>query len=143
MNDIRISQLTEWLGAEGAVVGLEKSFMTNADLMMLARKNGLDVEKKTARKQLAVEIVMSNIKRVEKTHDDLQKMSIDELKRYFTERLVSSNELMRILSDLGIAPTRKIRGKLVDFAANEISDLGMYQRVARGRPHSGSSKNPS
>lgn len=133
MSDLDIGLLTQWLGAEGAVAGLEKSYLTNADLMILARKHGLQVEKKTARKQIAIEVIMSDIKRVEKTADDLQKMTKDELKRYFTERLVSNSEIMSILSEMGIAPTRKIRGKLVDFASNEISDLGMYQRVAQGR----------
>jgi len=60
-------------------------------------------------------------------------MSKDELQRYFSDHMVSTRELMSILDYFGIAPKGKMRMKLTDFAANEISDLGMYQRVAKGK----------
>lgn len=133
MSDLVISVLIDWLGPEGAVAGLEKGHLTNADLMMIARREGLDVEAKASRKQLTIELVMSDVKRVEKSADQLMQLSRDELKRYFLDRMVSNSELLAILTEMQIAPSRKIRGRMTDFAANEISDLGMYARVARGR----------
>ncbi len=132
MSKLDVRQLAEWLGPEGAVAGIEKSNITNADLMILARENGLVVDKKTARKQLAIELVMSSQKRLDKPTELLLVMSADELQRYFTERFVSNAELLTILNELGIAPKGKQRGKLLEFAAHEISDLGMFQRVAKG-----------
>jgi hypothetical protein len=132
MSKVDIAQLTDWLGPEGAVAGLDKSSMTNSDLMMLARENGTVVDKKTARRQIAVEIVMAPIRRLSQDIESLLDMSKDELQRLFSDHMVSSREIMQILSDLGIAPKGKVK-KLSEFAANEISDLGMYQRVAKGR----------
>lgn len=133
MKKIDLETLTDWLGAEGAVAGLDKSHLTNSELMMLARENGVIVDKKTARRQIVIEVVMSPLQRVDKKPDQLLDMSKDELHRYFSDHMVSTRELMGILDTLGIAPKGKQRGRLTDFAANEISDLGMYQRVARGK----------
>jgi hypothetical protein len=128
-----IATLTSWLGAEGAVAGLDKSNLTNSELMMLARENSIIVDKRTARKQLAIELVMTPIRRVALEPDKLIEMSRDELQRYFSDHMVSTREIMNVLEQLGIAPRGKMRSRLADFAANEISDLGMYQRVAKGK----------
>ncbi|MBC7987037.1 MAG: hypothetical protein H7X93_10300 [Sphingomonadaceae bacterium] len=133
MTGIDLEVLSDWLGPEGAVAGLDKSRLTNSDLMMLARENGILVDKKTARRQIAIEIIMSPEKRIAHEQDRLLEMSKDELQRYFSDHMVSTKELMSVLESLGIAPKGKLRGKLSEFAANEISDLGMYQRVARGK----------
>lgn len=133
MTEVDVDKLIQWLGPEGAVAGLDKGHHTNADLMMLARNRGVEVQKKTSRKQISIELVMSSEKRIKKSVEDLLKMSRDELNRYFSEMMVSESELRGILRDLQLTPSGKFRGKLVDFAAREISDLGMYDRVAQGR----------
>lgn len=129
---IDVKLLTEWLGAQGALAGLEKSTLTNSELMVIARESGLTVDPKMTRRQLAIELVMTPIKRLDKPIEYFLTMSQDELKRYFTERFVSNTELLTLLAELGIAPTGKLRGKLAEYAAREISDLGMFQRVAKG-----------
>jgi hypothetical protein len=128
-----IATLTDWLGAEGALAGLDRSNLTNAELMMLARALNIVVSSKTPRRQIIIDLVMGPIIRVDKNPEDLLEMSRDELKRYFSDKLVSTKEIMHILEQLGIAPKGKLKIKLADFAANEISDLGMYQRVAKGQ----------
>src|SRR3546814_7528062 len=60
MTKPNVDLLIEWLGHEGAVAGLDKSHLTNADLMIIAREKGLLVDKRTARRQIAIEIVMGN-----------------------------------------------------------------------------------
>lgn len=132
MSGIDVARLTEWLGPEGAVAGLDKSHLTNSELMMLARENGILVDKKTARRQIAIETVMTPLTRITQDVEKLLEMSKDELQRYFSDHLVSTKEIMDVLAGLGIAPKGKVR-KLSEFAANEISDLGMYQRVAKGK----------
>jgi hypothetical protein len=124
--------MIDWVGPEGAVAGLDRGHLTNSELMMLARESGIIMDKKTARRQLAIEIVMSSEKRITVLPEKLLEMSKDELQRYFSDHMVSSREIMELLEDLEIAPKGKVR-KLSEFAANEISDLGMYQRVAKGK----------
>lgn len=127
-----IDQIVEWLGVDGALAGLEKSKITNAELMLMARQLDIAVDKKTPRKQIIIELVMRNQNRIEKSIDYLLKMSADELQRYFVDRLASNREIIRLLDQLGIAPTGKVRGKIADYAAREISELARFQRVAKG-----------
>lgn len=133
MIDVDVQKLIEWVGAEAAVVALDKSFHSNADLMMLARSQGIEVQRKSARKQIVVEIVMSDQKRISKTPEELLSMSRDELSRYFLDILVSEREIRSLLLDLGLSTKGKIRGKITEFAAREISELGVYERVSKGR----------
>ena len=128
-----IETLIEWLGPEGAIAGFERGKHTNAELMVLARERGIIVEKTVARRQIAIEIITFGLKRIDKSYEYLFQMSSDELSRYFSDRMVSSGELRGLLEELGIAPAGKLRGKLSDFAAREISELGMFERVARGK----------
>ena len=133
VKNVNVSVLTDWLGPEGAVAGLERSDLTNSELLMLARTNDVEVDGKVPRKQIVIELVMGRLDRIDTPVDHLLEMSRDELQRYFSDRLVSGLELRRLLERLGIAPKGKLRSKLAEFAANEISDLGMYQRVAKGQ----------
>jgi len=59
-------------------------------------------------------------------------MSRDELCDYFRNRKVSRTELLKLLSQFDILPASSDRVSIADFAAREISDVGMYQRVAKG-----------
>jgi len=132
VKSVDIRTLTDWLGAEGALAGLDRSELTNSELMMLARNNGINIDSKTPRRQIVIELVMAPLNRIDKNIDALLEMSRDELSRYFSDRLVSSSELRKLLDSLGIPAKGKLRTKLAEFAASEISDLGMYQRVAKG-----------
>ncbi len=132
MTPENVARMIEWVGPEGTVAGLDRGQLTNSELMMLARESGILMDKKTARRQMAIEIVMSSEKRITVPSEKLLEMSKDELQRYFSDHMVSSKEIMALLEDLEIAPKGKVR-KLSEFAANEISDLGMYQRVAKGK----------
>lgn len=129
---VEVMKLTEWLGPEGAVAGLEKSNLTNAELMVLARENGLNVDPKIARRQLAIELVMTPIQRIKKPDEYLLGLSQDELRRYLGDMMASNREILALLERLGISPSGKLRGKLVDYAAREIAELGIFQRVAKG-----------
>lgn len=133
LKPFEIESLIDWLGPEGAVAGLDRGHHTNAELMMLARENGVLVDSKTARRQIAIELVMTRLKRIDKNVEQLLEMTRDEVVRYLGDRMVSRSEMSNLMEELEIAPKGKIRGKYIDFVANEISDLGMYQRVASGQ----------
>ena len=132
MNQKDIDVLIDWLGPKGAIAGLERSKFVNAELMVFARERGVPVSNKASRKQIVVQLVMSNVNCIDKPVEQLMKMSQSELKRYFSDKLVSDRELNQMLQDLDIAPGGSLRGKLLDYAARELSDLGVFLRVAQG-----------
>ena len=132
MNNINIKTLVDWLGPEGAVAGLEKSSLTVSELSELAMLCGLTVKSKMKRGDVIVELVHRNAIRIDKTTDELLRMSSDDLSGYFRSRKVSRAELLNLLLQFDIRPAPGDKVNLVDFAAREISDVGMYQRVAKG-----------
>jgi hypothetical protein len=72
---------------------------------------------------------------VSDSSERLLNMSTEELRQYFSDMEFSTKELMSLLREFGIQPTRKPRGKLSDFAAREIRELGVFQRISKGRPN--------
>ncbi|MCY4150438.1 MAG: hypothetical protein OXF73_14020 [Gammaproteobacteria bacterium] len=134
MKDIKIEKLVEWLGREGAIAGLETSHVTVSQLSELASRCGLAVDWQSKRSEIIVDLVNGSVCKIDKTAEELMEMSHSDLKNYFSDRKVSRPELLKLLMDLDICPMPGGRGSLMDFAAREISDIGMYQRVARGTP---------
>ncbi len=132
MKEINIEKLIEWLGPDGAIAGLEGSSVTVSELYEIAIRLGLAVERRTKRSEIIVDIVNRNSTRIEKTTEELLAMSRDELCDYFRNRKVSRTELLKLLSQFDILPASSDRVSIADFAAREISDVGMYQRVAKG-----------
>jgi len=111
---------------------LEGSSVTVSELYEIAIRLGLAVERRTKRSEIIVDIVNRNSTRIEKTTEELLAMSRDELCDYFRNRKVSRTELLKLLSQFDILPASSDRVSIADFAAREISDVGMYQRVAKG-----------
>ena len=132
MREINIEKLVEWLGPDGAIAGLEGSNVTVSELCEMAKRCGLALEKKTKRGDISVDLVHGNSTRIDKTIDELLKMNRDDLSSYFRSRKVSRTELLKLLSQFDIRPTPGDKVSLVEFAAREISDVGMFQRVAKG-----------
>ena len=132
MKDINIEELIEWLGPDGAIAGLEASNRTVLELYEIAERHGLDVEKKTKRGDIITDLVNRNVIKIDKTTDELLAMNSDDLADYFKNRKVSRTELLKLLSQFDIHPIPGDKANLVDFVAREISDVGMYQRVAKG-----------
>ena len=131
--DINIDKLAEWLGPDGAIAGLERSPMSIAELSDLAtRYGGADI-RGARRREIIVDLVNGRSTRIDKTQDELMAMTHKDLKAYFCKREVSRTELFRLLDEFGLYPQAEARKNIVDFAAREISGLGMFQRVARGR----------
>lgn len=133
VKDVNIEKLIEWLGPDGAIAGLESSGMSVSDLHELATHRGLYVEKKWRRREIIVDLVNGRSTRIDRAKDELMAMTQEELRSYFCKREVSRTELLRILDEFGLHPKSDARKNLVDFAAREISDLGMFRRVAGGR----------
>lgn len=135
VNTIDIATLIEWLGRDGAIAGLEKSRLTVSDLCGIAERSGAAVEKRAPRTAIIVDLVNRDTARIDRTVDELMAMKYDDLKTYFVEKRVSMTELRKLLAGFGI-PAQRIRAReIVDFAAREISGIGMYRRIAQGPKH--------
>ena len=134
MREIDIEHLAEWLGPDGAIAGLEASDITVSELCEIAIRYGRAVDKKAKRSDIIIELVNGESVRIDKTIDELLKLNGSDLGNYFRSRKVSRTELMQLLLEFDIRPTPAEKVNLVEFAAREISDVGMYQRVAKGVP---------
>ena len=132
MREIDVGKLVEWLGRNGAIAGLEGSDITVSEFRDLADRAGLVVDKKMKRSEIIIDLVNGNVVRIDKTLEELLSMKCDDLKDYFVSRKVSRTELLNLLVELDIRPTYEDMGNLAEFTAREISDFGMYQRVASG-----------
>lgn len=133
MNMFEVENLVEWLGPDGAIAGLERSDLTVSDLFELASHHGVAVDKKMRRSDIINELINRKFVRIEKGTEELLAMDYRALKKYFEDKKVSRTELLKLLSEFDIYPGSEAKKNLVNFVAREISDLGMYDRVAKGK----------
>lgn len=130
---INVPVLVQWLGPDGAIAGLEASPLTVADLIQLASEANIPVDRKMTRSEIIIEVVNYKVRRVNISPEQMMSMTPKELHQYFRERRPSRSELIGILSELGVRPSSHSGRNLMSFAAREIAELGVYERVARGR----------
>lgn len=133
MKIIEIEKLAEWLGPDGAIAGLEGSNLTVHDLYELAAHFNVTIDSKMKRSEIISELINGKLSRIEKTTNELLEMNYENLRKYLEDRKASRTELMGLLSQFGIQSGSEARKNLIDFIAREISDLGMYQRIAKGK----------
>ena len=133
VKDVDIDKLAEWLGPDGAIAGLERSTMSITELSDLAARYGAAATRGARRREIIVDLVNGRRIRIDKTQDQLMAMTREGLRAYFCKREVSRTELFRLLDEFGLRPKAEAKKNIVDFAAREISDLGMFRRVAGGR----------
>jgi hypothetical protein len=129
---IDLELLAEWLGPGGAMAGLEKSDLTISELADLAKARGIEYKSAMKRGELISALVKSVNGRIKKTPEELMEMDAQELKHYFRTVRASNSEIIQVLLSLDIRPGSAARRNLADFAAQEISDIGMYRRIASG-----------
>lgn len=135
---IDTAKLVEWLGPEGARAGLRESDLSLAELTDLAKARGLPLAPKPTRDEIANELAYENLQKVDKNSNDLVHMPTADLLSYLEKKRPTLRELLSILSDLGIRPGSEDRKHILRFAAREISEIGMFQRVAHGAAATGS-----
>jgi hypothetical protein len=138
---VNVDALIEWLGPEGAKAGLHNSKLTLKDLVQLARSRNLLLSAKPTREETINELVYTEATRIDKKPEELLLMDANALLGYLKERKPSRREITNLLNQFGIQPSSEARKSLLTFAAREISEIGMYQRVAHGvRSRTGSNK---
>lgn len=129
---INLEKLIDWLGPQGAIAGLESSDLTIAEIIDLFPEADIRGYSKMKREEVVTSIVLKKRNQLAKTPDELMEMDSDSLKAYFLKIKVSREEILALLDSLDIRPGSIARKNLTEFAAREISDIGMYKRVAKG-----------
>lgn len=133
-------KLVEWLGPEGTRSGLRDSDVSLAELIDIARARGLPLAPKPTRDEVANELAYENVKKLEKSPEDLARMSHADISDYFEKKKPTIREILEILQNLGIRPGSEDRKHLMRFAAREIAEIGVFQRVAHGSPATASKR---
>lgn len=129
---IDLEKLIEWLGVEGAIAGLESSDLTVAELGELIPGYKISGHSKLKRRDLVKALVERKRHELTKSPEELMEMDADALKSYFLSIKASKKEILALLESLDIRPGSVARYNITEFAAREISDIGMYRRVAQG-----------
>lgn len=127
----RIDDLVTWLGPEGAIAGIEASDLTIQEISAFDAKFN-PPSSKMKRGDLIRALVAAARERLTKSPEELMSMDVESLKTYLHSIKASREEILGLLLKLDIRPSSSARQSLVDFAAREISEIGMYRRVAQG-----------
>lgn len=128
-----IKLLVEWLGEDGAQAGLDKSILTVADLRNILKEMGKELPSKARRKDIISEIIFGATKRIDAPIEELLAMNADMLLSYFEEKRPSRTELLKLLGELDFHPGSEAQKSLYKYAARQIAETGMFQRVAHNR----------
>lgn len=128
----QIRTMIEWLGEEGAKAGLERSRYTVKELRMIAGELNANAPTKAARKDIVSAIISKVDQRIDKSVQELLTMSSGDLLLYFEQVRPNKAELLTILGDLDFHPGSEAQKSLYKYAARQIAETGMFQRVASG-----------
>lgn len=129
---IDIKELIALLGVDGTKAGLDKSDMTNGELI---ERFGHFLPKnasKLKRVDIIDEIITNSRKETQKSIEELLQLSKEDLKEYFYSQKFERKELLDILGQLEISPGSNAKRNLTEFTISEVSDIGMFRRIAKG-----------
>lgn len=126
-----MTHLVSLVGRVGAVHALAGSnIMTVVDLRKLAQSLGL-IASKESKKRLAELIVRQVDKRITRSLEELETLSQSELYAYLDSTNCDAVELRELLAEASVPVQGKMsRAKLLELAAIQISNLGMFKRIS-------------
>jgi hypothetical protein len=128
---IDLVKLIDWLGVNGAIAGLIKSDLRIQEIADLSTEKPKGSSK--MKREEIIEWVIRNTRyQATKKPEELLEMDVESLREYFSKIRISPDEITTLLSSWDIRPGSTARKNLIDFAAREISDIGMYKRVSKG-----------
>ena len=131
--DIRF--LIDLVGREGAIAALSKSAkITQESLTECATLLGLPQVSKESKVAVVTRLVRFLDKRITKTIDELKNMSKDDLVRYFNNSGCDRDDLIELLLAIDLKSRAMSQRAMVDFAATQLSSLGIYERLSEGKP---------
>jgi hypothetical protein len=121
----------EWLGPQGTEAGLERSNIAASELRKLLEAQGRSIPAKISRKEIIKELLYADTKRLDKTLDEMLAMNKDDLLAYFKSKRPSQRELLAVLEELDFHPDSEAKKSLYKYAARQIGETGVFQRVAK------------
>jgi hypothetical protein len=130
---IDLDQLIDWLGTSGAIAGLLKTELTSQEILDATSSEKPIGFSKMKREDVIEAVVLKKRAELTKSPDELMQLDSDSLRIYFSKMKFSRDELLHLLETLDIRPGSIARKNLLEFAAKEISDIGMYKRVSKGQ----------
>ena len=129
-----IKTIISLVGRSGAIAALTYSENTHTkDLRDFATEIGISILSKTPKKQVAQQIVRHVDKRILKSLDELQLMSAQQISAYLKSSGCDAEEVIELLQKIELKTTSKRSTEsLIDFAAVQISSLGVFHRLSEG-----------
>ena len=127
-----IKTLVEIVGRQGACAALSRSDKISAEeLFKTAEGLGISIPKRTKKSEVAIAIVKHVDRRIDKSLDELKEMSRQEILQYFSDVNPDAEEVVELLKSIDIKARARSRKGLLEFAAIQISSLGVFERIAR------------
>lgn len=132
INDLDLDKLIRWIGVKGTRAALNESdTLTLEELTLLGKNNSIEMPTGAKKKEIIDRLLIKYDRRINLSLEDLEKMSSDELIDYFTNSGATEVEIIELLNKANIPIIKlKSKKKLIQFAANSISGLGIYQRIS-------------
>ena len=126
-----IKTLVEIVGRQGAHNALSQSDKIRAEeLLKTAEDLGVRLPKRTPKSEVAIAIVKHVDRRIDKSLDDLKQLTGPEILQYFSDVDPDSEEIIELLLSIDIKNRIRSRKDLFEFAAKQISSLGIFERLA-------------
>jgi len=138
-----IKTLIQWLGFDGARAGLEFSHMSVGELRDMAEAQGIRIRARAKKSDIVDQLMLFADQKIDKSLDEMLAMSSDGLLEYFDRTRPSRHELLRLLEKLDFHPGGEAQKSLYKYAARQISETGIFQRVARQNTSSNGPKGRS
>ena len=126
-----IKTLVEIVGRQGAHIALSRSDKIRAEELLKTAENlGIRLPKRTPKSEVAIAIVKHVDRRIDKSVDDLKQLSGPEILQYFSDVDPDTEEIIELLLSIDIKNRIRSRNSLFEFAAKQISSLGIFERLA-------------
>ncbi len=126
-----VKSIVAIVGREGAISALANSRrISSHDLAETANLLGLKVSSRDIKSKIAIQIVRHVDKRITKPLDELKAMSKEEIIKYFQQVECDEDELVELLSSIDLRSRTKSRRAIIEFAATQISSLGIFERLS-------------
>ena len=132
MNVEKIGLMIEWLGTDGAIAGIEKCTMTNKELITVFSKQLESTNASAKRIEIIHQIIFSIRSEMMPSPDELMNMNKEQLLENFHSLNYSKDEVLNLLQKLDIRPKTQSLKSLIKFAVNELEEISMYKRIAKG-----------
>ena len=130
----QINRIVAIVGRDGAIAALRGSTrLTVQDLLRTASSLGLKVTTKDTKGEIAAKLVRYVDRPIDKSVDELKALSKDEIIQYFRQIECDQDELIELLSGIDLKSRARSKEALSEFAAGQLSSLGIFERLVDRR----------